>query len=253
MNLPIKEKKGTDISKDISSDTQADRWLEMFSIFIHDIESPLASIKYILKIIGEEKLDLRKQLHQRMVASSHIAIERVESIIYDIMAVAKAGRVGLPVEISDVEYDPLIREAILLAGPSAEEQNIEITYSSEDTRHTIIKADQDLLKRVLDNLIINAIRHTPSSGTVKVYTKTGNNSVFIYIKDSGLGLNDINPEILFEKYGQLRLRSQGQHRGVGLGLYFCKLAIQGMNGTIMADDHAEGGAVFSIKLQKTMG
>ncbi|MHA1795159.1 MAG: ATP-binding protein, partial [Promethearchaeota archaeon] len=45
---------------------------------------------------------------------------------------------------------------------------------------------------------------------------------------------------------------QGKHRGVGLGLYFCKLAITEMNGTIFADDHPYGGAVFSIKLNKVV-
>ncbi len=63
-------------------------------------------------------------------------------------------------------------------------------------------------------------------------------------------MGDIDPEVLFEKYGQLKLRSEGRHRGVGLGLYFCKLAVQGMGGTIMADDHPDEGAVFSIKLRK---
>ncbi|MEA3296257.1 MAG: HAMP domain-containing sensor histidine kinase [candidate division Zixibacteria bacterium] len=253
MESLVKDKKGAVISSDNSPDVQNDRWLEMFSIFIHDIESPLASMKYLLKLIGDGKLDLRKPLHQRMVSSSHVALERVQSIIYDIMAVAKAGRVGLPVVVDDVDPDVILREAILLAGASAEEQNIEITYSPEKEQYDIVRADPDLLKRVIDNLLFNAIRHTPSGGTVMVYTKTEGNSVYIYIKDSGSGLNGIDPELLFEKYGQLHLRSQGLHRGVGLGLYFCKLAATGMGGTIMADDHPEGGAVFSLRLQKSKG
>jgi signal transduction histidine kinase len=58
---------------------------------------------------------------------------------------------------------------------------------------------------------------------------------------------------LFEKYGQFNLRSQGKTPGRGLGLYFCKLAATGMGGTILADDHPKGGAVFSIKLNKAKG
>jgi K+-sensing histidine kinase KdpD len=73
------------------------------------------------------------------------------------------------------------------------------------------------------------------------------------VKDSGPGLGEIDPETLFEKYGQAEIRARGKHRGVGLGLYFCRLAAAGMGGTVLADDHPKGGAVFSIKLQKSEG
>ena len=66
----------------------------------------------------------------------------------------------------------------------------------------------------------------------------------------GSGFGDVDPSILIEKFGQVHLRAQGKHRGVGLGLYFCQLAIQAMGGTIQATDHPSGGAVFAVTLQK---
>jgi K+-sensing histidine kinase KdpD len=85
---------------------------------------------------------------------------------------------------------------------------------------------------------------------VEVYSEIGEESVFVHVKDSGPGLEDIQPDQLFEKFGQVQSRSKGKHRGVGLGLYFCKLAVAGMSGTVMADDHPEGGAVFSVRIPK---
>ena len=249
----VKEKQLIEVTKkDAQSQKEIDSWLEVFSIFIHDIESPLTTVKYLLKIIEEDKLDLSKTRHRRLVSSSRIAVKRAESILYDIMAVAKAGKAGIPVELVNLVPDAIIRESIALAEGSAMENNIELSYTN-NAGNIIVRADPKLLKRVLDNLIYNAIRHTPGGEKISVYTEPGESCIFIHVKDAGPGLEDIEPDKLFEKYGQINLRAKGKHRGVGLGLYFCKLAAIGMGGTIMADDHPKGGAVFSIKLNKVKG
>jgi K+-sensing histidine kinase KdpD len=228
---------------------EADKWLEFVAVLLHDMESPLASMKYLLKLLDEKKLNLEKPLHRQMVASSHIAMERTESIIYDIMAVAKSGKRGIPCSPSPVDVLPVVQEAIILAGGSAQEHKIDLELTGDPSKQ-VVMADTGLLKRVLDNLLFNAVRHTPENGKIVISISEQADSVYIHIKDSGSGLGDVDPEVLFEKYGQLKLRTEGRHRGVGLGLYFCKLAAMGMGGTILADDHPDGGAVFSIKLRK---
>lgn len=231
---------------------EADRRLDFFSIFIHDLESPLASVKYLMTMLSENRLDMANEKHRALVQSSRLAVQRAESILYDIMAVAKAGRTGIPVSVTSLKPQPLIAEAIAMAAPSVEEHRLSVEFDSAKEPPPVT-ADPRLLSRVMDNLIYNAIRHTTVGGTIRVYTETERHSVYIHVKDDGPGLGDIEPAKLFEKYGQLQLRTEGKHRGVGLGLYFCKLAATGMGGTIMADDHPDGGAVFSIKLKKAKG
>ncbi len=232
-----------------NEDAQSKKWLEIFSLFIHDLESPLASMKYLLKIIEEGKFDYANELHKTIVDSSQVAVVRAESILYDIMAIAKSGNVGIPVSIVTIVPDALIKETIDMIQASAQERKISVTFTN-NTGNTPIQADPKLLKRALDNLLFNAIRHTPSGGTVAVYTDLGKDSLYIHIKDSGNGLGDLEPELLFEKFGQLKLRADGKHRGVGLGLYFCRLAATAMGGTVFAEDHEKGGAVFTMRLLK---
>jgi len=228
---------------------EGDRWLELFSLFIHDLESPLASMKYVLHQAEAGKFDLQKPAHQRLLKSSQIALERAESILYDIISVARAGAIGVPVELSTLVPTAVIQEAIDLGSASAQENGIEITFTN-NSGEISVQADPKLLKRLLDNLIYNALRHTPQGGKIAVYTEPAKNAVYIHVKDSGAGLGDIDSEKLFEKFGQVELRASGKHRGVGLGLYFCRLAAEGMGGTIIADDHPKGGAVFSVRLKK---
>ncbi len=230
-------------------DDQEDKWLEVFSIFVHDIESPLASIKYLLTILEDGRLDLKKPLHQRMVQSSRIALERAESIIFDIMAVARAGSAGLPVSNTILDPIPLIENSVEMISASAVDRDIEIKLIAPE-QDVKVHADPRLLPRVLDNLLYNSLRHTPSGRSIKVYLEGSDDRLFVHIKDDGQGLGEIDPSKLFEKYGQLQMRSEGKHRGVGLGLYFCKLAMTGMGGTVIAADHEDGGAVFSVRLKK---
>ncbi len=228
---------------------QENKWLEIFSLFIHDLESPLASMKYLLKIIEEGNFDYSKDLHKTLVDSSQVALKRAESILYDIMAIAKSGKVGIPVSLVTIVPDTLIQETIDMIKASAQERNITVTFTN-NSGNTPVTADPKLLKRALDNLLYNAIRHTPSGGNIAVYTDLGKKNLYIHIKDSGSGLGDLEPELLFEKFGQIKLRAEGKHRGVGLGLYFCRLAATAMGGTIFASDHEKGGAVFTIGLLK---
>ncbi|MCD6249389.1 MAG: HAMP domain-containing histidine kinase [candidate division Zixibacteria bacterium] len=229
-----------------------DRWLEIFALFVHDLESPLVSTKYLLSQMETGRFDLENKTHQRLLQSSRIALDRAESILYDIMAVARAGNAGLPVAMANLVPTALIKEAVTMSSGSAIELGVDVSFTN-NAGDIPIQADPKLLKRMLDNLIFNALRHTPNGGQVAVYTEPGDECVFIHVKDSGSGLGDIDHVQLFEKYGQVKMRAQGKHRGVGLGLYFCRLAATGMGGTILADDHPKGGAVFSIKLKKAEG
>lgn len=231
---------------------EENRWLQLFSILIHDMESPLMSMKYILQLLSEDRLDTKLELHRQLIAASKVGVERAETIVYDILAVAKSGNAGLPVNLSELDPQPLMAEAMVLAQGPAQPNGVGLQYDPPQ-EPLIVKADDNLLRRVLDNLIYNGIRHTPSGGDVAVYTSVGHELAYIHVKDSGTGLGDIDPEQLFEKFGQAELRSDGKHRGVGLGLYFCRLAATGMGGVMLADDHPDGGAVFTIGLSLVKG
>ena len=247
--MQIEEKTGDTRLTAAADQNNADNWLEFVSVLLHDLESPLASMKYLLKLLDEGKLDIQKPLHGRIVSSSRIAVERAESIIYDIMAVAKSGDLGIPCQPLKVDINGIVRDTIMLAGNSAQEHQIQIRFTGRPGTVPAL-ADVGLLKRIIDNLLFNAVRHTPDGGNITVSIDEAEDSVLIHIKDSGPGFGDVDPEVLFEKYGQLKMRTEGRHRGVGLGLYFCRLAAQGMGGTILADEHPDGGAVFSVRLCK---
>ncbi len=222
--------------------------LDLVSLFVHDLESPLASMKYVLKLLEDQKLDLSKPRHQQLVASSRVAVERAESIVYDLLAVAKSTDHGMTASVEPTNLHDILANAIALAGASAAENRIEIAIHGGAKARVL--ADSRLLTRVLDNLLYNAVRHTPSGKSITVSIDESNSAVSISVLDGGSGFGEIDPAILFEKFGQVQMRAMGKHRGVGLGLYFCQLAVSAMEGTIEAANHPSGGAVFTVNLRK---
>ncbi len=242
---PVSGEKRTD-------ESVMDQWLEMFALFAHDLESPLASMKYVLKLLENGKLDLSLPRHRQLVESSRVAVERAESILYDSIAVARSGKLGLQAQLADLHLKPILVEAATLATGAAAPNQIAVV-AVEPVPAVRIQADAHLLRRLLDNLLFNAIRHTPADGTIRLYAEEKGARIQINIKDSGNGLGDVDPNLLFEKYGQIKMRAEGTHRGVGLGLYFCRLAATAMGGSVSAANHPDGGAIFSLLLNKSKG
>lgn len=222
--------------------------LDLVSLFVHDLESPLASMTYVLKLLEEKKLDLSKPRHQQLVASSRVAVERAESIVYDLLAVAKSTDHGMTASVEPTDLQKTLANAVTLAGASAAENHIEIAIHAGANAKAL--ADPRLLTRVLDNLIYNAVRHTPSGKSITVSFNDSIDTISVSVVDGGSGFGEIDPAILFEKFGQVQMRAMGKHRGVGLGLYFCQLAVRAMEGTIEAANHPSGGAVFTVNLRK---
>src|SRR4029450_954345 len=105
-----------------------------------------------------------------------------------------------------------------------------------------------LVRRVLDNLVSNAIKHTPTGGRVRVQARGTSGGVRVTVADEGPGVPPEARQSIFEKFGAVATRSSQQYHSVGLGLAFCRLAVQGHGGTIGVDSNQARGGVFWFEL-----
>lgn len=217
------------------------------SLFAHDLEGPLVSMRAVLKLIDQGRLDLSNDSHRALVKSSRLAIERAQAIIQDMLKAAKIGANEFSMETKTCNLSELIANSCHLAHPAASEQSIKIIYRLPKT-DIIVRADSLLINRVVDNLIYNAIRHTPPNGTITVTAIAEENQAVVSIHDTGAGLQGVNPEELFTVFKQMGHRTKGKHRGVGIGLYFCRRALEKMGGTISASEGKEKGSIFRFTL-----
>jgi signal transduction histidine kinase len=116
-----------------------------------------------------------------------------------------------------------------------------------------VEVDIDMIRRVLINLLENAIKFSPLRSQIVVGVKSADGGVIVFVEDQGLGIPEEARERIFEKY--VRLEVDGKSRGLGLGLSFCKLAVQAHGGTIWVESGTSAGArfVFSLPISQKAG
>ena len=226
---------------------EENKTLQFVSLFIHDLEGPLVALKSLLRLLYKDRFDVTKPAHQTLLGSCKIAIERAEALVFDLLTAARAGTSELVVEMEPCSVQEVISNSCSMARPAAAEYKVSIEERLP-VKALTVEADRLLLNRVLDNLIFNAIRHTPIDGEVIVEAVLKGKYVEFAVTDAGPGINKTDPDELFTIYKQAEYRSRGLHRGVGIGLYFCRLAVETMGGTIRAENIPDRGATIRFTI-----
>jgi two-component system sensor histidine kinase/response regulator len=216
---------------------------QLMAFVVHDLKNPVNSI------------DLQAQLLQRIPglparALGPIARIRDEArtqlrLVLNLLDISK-GEEGRLVPVKRrIDLAELVGEVI--AALELRASDVDVTLEPRlDARFA--HADVDLLRRVLENLVENAIRHSPEGSTVRVASLEHPAGLRLTVADAGTGVPLAAREHVFERFVQLELDDAAATRmGRGLGLAFCKLAMEAHGGRIWVED-AEPGAAFCLLL-----
>src|SRR5206468_723530 len=111
-----------------------------------------------------------------------------------------------------------------------------------------VHADPGVLRRVIDNLVANAVEHSPAGSSITLAVRAREEGLEISVADQGSGIPEAHREKIFEKFTRLELREAGLVGNRGLGLTFCRLAVEAHGGTIWVDEAPGGGACFRLLL-----
>jgi signal transduction histidine kinase len=148
-----------------------------------------------------------------------------------------------------IDLGSVITECVRDAESLASEKNIQI-HQLIIYRHPVY-ADALAMRRVIANLINNAIKYTGTGGLIEVTFDELEGSAVISIKDSGIGISADQLPRLFERFYQAD--SINRASGLGLGLHLCKHLVEGQNGTITCISEPKVGSTFEIRLPLTVG
>ena len=201
----------------------------------------------LLRLLDQRRFDLKRDLHAQLLQSTHTAMNRVRLIVSDLLKVSRLEQGSQKVDWKDFPVSEVIDECVDLVRIAAAEQEVTVAVNDCDRRLSV-RADRGLLARVVDNLLFNAIRHNNSGGNIQMTVSDDRDMIAINVTNGGEGFGDINPSELFEKFKQVDNRKNGGHRGAGLGLYFCKLAVTAMHGEIKAFQTEAEESCFSVSV-----
>ena len=219
-------------------------------MIIHDLNNPLSSI------IGALDLILLKEsaLSQKSLGSMNACLDYcrdLKDMILSLLGIHRMeeGKLNLDIEVSNITE--LIREVMQQSEFKAMKNQVRLFANGSKAPYTVA-IDRGLIKRVILNLLSNAIRHTPTGGKVEVKTdlNTADESIRIQVVDTGNGLAPEYHQKVFDKFEQVGLSQEGVALGSGgLGLAFCKMAVEAHGGKIWVESEGEGqGANFQFTL-----
>lgn len=218
---------------------------DLLSMIYHDLRSPLGNVVSSLDVM--ETL-LPEDADPSMKSLLNIAIRSTERIQRLTNSLLDLRQLEFDQPITNrVNASPalLISEAIEAVSITADSKNQDVTSEASGDLPDIW-ADVDMIRRVLINLLENGVKYTPPDSKITVGAEQQDKMVMIWVKDDGPGIPAPDRERIFEKF--TRLHPKEGPKGLGLGLSFCRLAIDKHGGQIWVESSDSGGACFKFTL-----
>lgn len=237
--LEFKREKITEQNKQITIAFEKLKELESFKesmtgMIVHDLKNPLNTIINPASYLNEtQKLESVKQAgyHMLNLVSNILDVQKYES---HKMILSKKY-----IQLAFISIEAKNQVSLLL-----EQKNIILIDNINPQIY--ITADTEVVIRVFVNLLTNAIKHSPSNSEIKIYSDYYDNNVKIFFEDFGEGIPHDQQELVFDKFSQVIAKKSGLARSTGLGLAFCKLAVEAHGGTIAITEKNGPGSIFTI-------
>jgi two-component system, sensor histidine kinase and response regulator len=217
---------------------------DMSNMIVHDLRNPLTNIVLSSQLL---KLCDLSEKQQRKVEQIEYAGRRLQSLIDSLLMMAKLESGKMLLNRAEVDLGQMAQETIADFQEIAVQQQI-VLVSQIPERSEKFWIDQALIRRVLDNLLSNALKFSPANTEVTLAIDyLSETQVQIQVKDMGHGVSEALQQRIFEKY-EVGEVFQGVTQ-VGLGLAFCKMAIAAHGGRIFVKERQPKGAIFTIELE----
>lgn len=210
----------------------------------HELRSPLARLQVSIGLARQQP----EQTQATLDRIEHEA-ERLDKLVGEVLTLSRLEAGVAPSTDEYVDVLELLDTVVDDARFEASALNRSVVLHSSDDASLIIPAHGELLYRALENVVRNALHHTPPETTVTVtaYQHKATNTLHITVDDQGSGVPPEEIDLIFEPF-QRSSQSRHEHHGYGLGLAIARRAIDSHSGSIRASNRPEGGLRISIEL-----
>ncbi len=226
---------------------------DLTHMIVHDLRTPLTSVISGLQTL--EAIGTYDDIQQECIEISRRGGETLLGMINDLLDISKMESGTLVLERGPVDILPLVTEAQSQVTALARESMLTISGDVAPDL-PILDADREKLRRVLVNLLGNAIKFTPSGGQITVGTRWFEEcqETLFTVHDTGRGIPQEAFEHIFEKFGQVSTPGAPRARmSTGLGLTFCKMAVEAHGGRIWVESELGQGSTFSFTIPTNAG
>jgi signal transduction histidine kinase len=235
------------VGSELREAEQRNRLLRDLSAMVtHDLAGPLSSVTGLLRLLAGEPLS---QEQHELVEVALAGSEWMGVLVAGILDVARMEAGRMEPRREPVAIGSEVEQALLLLDHHLRQKRMRVEVSVAPNLPTIL-GDADLLRRVLLNLVANAVRFSSEGGTLELVARLEEDGsrMVVSVRDQGPGIPLEQQALIFDKFAQLPGGRRAASISVGLGLAFCRLAVEAHGGRIWVESEAGKGSCFSFSL-----
>jgi len=216
---------------------------EMSDNIAHDLRSPITRIRGIAEVTLTDGKSMDE--YENMAASTIEECDRLLDMINTMLMISKTESGVDKLSFERIDLANLVREACELFEPTAEDKSV--TLSCEVPQKSHLVGDNRTIQRMLSNLLDNAIKYTPSGGTVSVsVSENDERNIVITVKDTGIGISPNDLPRIFDRF--YRCDQSRTTLGIGLGLSLARAIARAHGGDITVTSLLNQGSIFTVTL-----
>jgi signal transduction histidine kinase len=215
----------------------------MVHMIVHDLRAPLTAVFNYLDLVREQETGFISPESMQNLDLAMKASRWMVQMVNVLLDASKIESGQMLLRITECDVGDVVSDAIDAIRSLADEKNLLC-----QTTHVRAAIDRDAVTRVIQNLVTNAVKLTPPGGDVRVSLHRSGEALRIEITDHGPGIAAEHHPKIFEKFGQLDTNVRQSIPSSGLGLYFCKLAVEAHGGHIGVDSEIGKGSTFWFEL-----
>jgi signal transduction histidine kinase len=225
----------------------------LLAVLSHDVRTPLTAIilgvdtlkMYMDDTVKDERVE---RTLDRMMASAYYQLD----LMNNILSLARSNSGMMEVKPKSITLQEIMDTASNNAVLQAQTKEINFESTLEASPSTLLCIDVEKTLQIINNLLHNALKFTPSGGNVKLTARATDNEVEFSVQDSGVGMSEEVMEQIFQRFSAGQRAGTANETGTGLGLWICKTFTEIQDGTITVYSKVGEGTRFTVRLPQTV-
>jgi len=234
------------IERDISAQVELETLRsDLTAMIYHDLRNPLQSVQGSLSGLARLLANYQEASVREMLEIGILSAHRMQRLIEDLLDIQRMEEGKLVLKRQPTSLHHVVSKALQLIEPYTAQASQTLTFNLADNL-PVLSVDEELILRVITNLVENAGKYSPINGSIKISVLQRDDKVQVNVADSGPGIPLEARSRIFDKFG--RVKYTDGPKGIGLGLAFCRLVVEAHGGTIWVESEPGQGAIFSFNL-----
>jgi signal transduction histidine kinase len=217
---------------------------DFVSLVSHELRSPMAAVIGAARTLQERWRELSAEQRQSFLELIGDETSRLADLIGDVLDTSRIEAGTFSFTFSDVDLAEVLRDVVAAADLAQDEVRVRAQVNGTLPR---VRGDRVRLHQVVQNLVDNAVKYSPTGAEVRVTAVTDDGHVRVAVEDDGPGIPLADQKLIFEKFGRASVEA-GTKPGTGLGLFIARSIAEAHGGSLEVDSAPEQGSVFRLEL-----